>query len=93
MNNVKLIFLFALGFVLTACSTTPEPQTDIVYENIPAAEAEAVVDDGIPRVYTVQKGDTVAKIARRFGLDYREIAQMNSLRKYRIYPGQKLRLK
>lgn len=43
--------------------------------------------------YTVKRGDTLYAIARRHGLDYRDLARWNGIgRDYRIYPGQVLRL-
>lgn len=44
-----------------------------------------------PKVYVVRKGDTVYKIAQRFGLDWRELAGFNHLgNPDLIYPGQRL---
>lgn len=41
--------------------------------------------------YTVEEGDTLFSIARRFGLDYDELAHLNELPSdYRIQPGQVL---
>lgn len=46
-----------------------------------------------PAVYTVRRGDTLYSIAKRYDLNYRDIARWNGIgRDYRIYPGQKLRL-
>lgn len=47
-----------------------------------------------PDSYVVQRGDTVSKIAARYGLDYQEIGRINQLdANYTIYPNQRLRLK
>ncbi len=44
--------------------------------------------------YMVQQGDTLFKIATRFGLDWPTLAQLNSLSyPYHIYAGQTLRLR
>lgn len=44
-----------------------------------------------PQVYVVQKGDTVYKIAKKFGLDWRELAGYNHLgNPDLIYPGERL---
>lgn len=46
-----------------------------------------------PSTYTVRAGDTLYRIATRYGLDYRELARLNRIgRDYVIYPGQVLRL-
>lgn len=43
--------------------------------------------------YVVQRGDTLYSIAFRYGLDYRKVAEVNSIAApYTIYPGQTLYL-
>lgn len=43
--------------------------------------------------YTVKRGDTLSAIARRYQLDYKELARWNRIgRDYVIHPGQTLRL-
>lgn len=43
--------------------------------------------------YVVQRGDTLYSIAFRYGLDYRKVAEVNSIgAPYTIYPGQTLYL-
>lgn len=47
-----------------------------------------------PSDYTVKKGDTLYSISWRYGMDYKEVARINSIRSpYTIYVGQKLRFK
>ncbi len=47
-----------------------------------------------PESYVVRSGDTLFAIARRFGLDHRDIARWNRLGDGTlIYPGQRLRLR
>ena len=47
-----------------------------------------------PVYYTVKSGDTVRKIASRFGTTYQKIAQMNGIgNPNRIHVGQRLRVK
>lgn len=49
-------------------------------------------DSGVT-VYVVQRGDTLYSIAFRYGLDYRKVAEVNSIRDpYTIYPGQNIYL-
>lgn len=44
-----------------------------------------------PQVYVVQKGDSVYKIAQRYGLDWRELAAYNHLANPDlIFPGERL---
>ena len=42
------------------------------------------------QTYTVQRGDTIASIARRHGREPRDLMSINRLRSTRIYPGQEL---
>ncbi len=62
---------------------------------IPAANVEPSIP---PRAnlesgtYTVQRGDTLYDIARRFGVSISELRQVNGLRTSRIYPGDVLRI-
>lgn len=45
-------------------------------------------------VHRVQSGDTLFSIAFSYGLDYRQVAEINNIKApYTIYPNQKLRLK
>ena len=47
-----------------------------------------------PVYYTVKNGDTLSKIASRFGTTYQKIAQMNGIgNPNRIHAGQRLRVK
>lgn len=47
-----------------------------------------------PETYVVRSGDTLFSIARRFGIDYRDVARWNRLGDGSlIYPGQRLRLR
>ena len=47
-----------------------------------------------PVYYTVKSGDTLSKIANRFGTTYQKIAQMNGIgNPNRIHVGQRLRVK
>nr|WP_232061339.1 LysM peptidoglycan-binding domain-containing protein [Enterococcus saigonensis] len=42
--------------------------------------------------YSVQRGDTLAKISKRFGLSIQSLRRWNNLNSYLIYEGQQLRL-
>jgi membrane-bound lytic murein transglycosylase D len=43
--------------------------------------------------YTVKPGDYLGRIASKFGLSIQEIKSLNSMRRSRIYPGQRLVVK
>lgn len=65
-----------------------EPETT-VREPEPESEPELELE----REYLVAKGDTVYSIAWRHGVDYRVLAQFNSIRDpFTIHPGQRLRV-
>ena len=60
---------------------------------LPASPAPAATPVTVPSTYTVQPGDTLARIARRFGLYWRDIAGANGISwPYTIDPGQVLTL-
>jgi lipoprotein NlpD len=47
-----------------------------------------------PEWHVVRSGETLYSIARRYGLDYRELARWNGIgRDYLIHPGDRLRLR
>jgi LysM repeat protein len=43
-------------------------------------------------LYTIQKGDTLSKIARKFGVTVKAIQEENNLKSTRIYTGKKLKI-
>lgn len=48
----------------------------------------------VPEFYTVKSGDSLSKIAQKYGLDYREIARINNIETMDIiYVNQSLRLR
>lgn len=59
----------------------------------PAMKAVPRDKDGRPQTYMVQKGDTLYSIAFNYGLDYHEIAELNSIQNHGIIQvGKELRL-
>lgn len=76
-----------LALSLAACSSAP-PAPVVERSNQPEVLAKPV--DGL---YRVLKGDNLAAIAFRYGLDYRDIAAWNGISApWTIYPDQVLRL-
>jgi len=58
-----------------------------------ARDMGPTVPEATTNEYTVQKGDTLSKIAQREGLDWKELAKMNNLdNPDLIMPGQKIKL-
>lgn len=82
ISAVGIIAIFTLG--LSACATKP------IHYN---AHEKLVMVNGVPSYYIVRSGDTLSKISKQYGLDYRKVAMLNSLdSNYTIYVGQRLRL-
>ena len=72
-----------ISVILAACSTTPVQEQRPIY----------VKGASVPQYYIVREGESLSRIAMRYGLDYRRIAAINGLdSNYTIYPGQRLRL-
>ena len=60
---------------------------------LPIAPTPAPTSTDVPSSYTVQRGDTLARIAGQFGLYWPDIAGANGISwPYTIYPGQVLTL-
>lgn len=69
---------------LQGCASRPSPE--------PVKTSRGAV--AVPEFYVVKRGDTVSKIAARYGLSYPEIGRINQLdSQYTIYPNQRLRLR
>ncbi|CAI3793934.1 peptidoglycan DD-metalloendopeptidase family protein [Rheinheimera sp. MM224] len=89
---MKFFSVCCLVLVLSACSSreSPAPVTTLndiknYYKKYPQGE----MGSG----YMVQTGDTLYSIAFRAGMDYRELAQLNSIAPpYRIFVGQVLQI-
>jgi LysM repeat protein len=77
----------------TPATTTSQPSTA---QPAPAQPAPAPAPTAIPAggaTYTVQRGDTLSAIAKKFGTTTTAIAQLNGITNpSRIYTGQKLRI-
>lgn len=90
--------------ILSACSSSgpPAPVVDrgtaapLFSKTHPVPTADAarpVPSERRGQVHTVQKGDTLAKIALDYGLDYKNLAEWNNLPyPYTIRIGQQLKL-
>lgn len=84
------IFTLAAVLLLGGCYYTPVPMSRYVP---PQHTASAPRRHGLA-VYTVQPGDTLYSIAKRFDVDYRLLARRNRVAyPYTIYVGQELSLR
>ncbi|MEQ8736555.1 MAG: M23 family metallopeptidase [Rhodospirillaceae bacterium] len=80
ITQIALIFL---GLVACAPSWTPPP----------GYRGGLLLGQGVPETVTVQRGDSVYLIARRFNVPMKSIIERNGLQPpYVLYPGQVLKL-
>lgn len=70
----------------TAMPVIPSPAT------IDSASGSMNLKGAVVRHYAVKKGDTLSRIARRFGLTVAHLKSLNGLEGSAIKPGQKLRV-
>ncbi len=81
MNTFMMSVTVVAAITLVGCASKPQV-------NNPTRYATA------PDFYTVRSGDTLSKIANRYGLSYISVAEMNDIAPpYRIYVNQSIRLK
>ncbi len=81
----------ALGVsVLLACSHhVPAPVVNLSAYS--GSQLGASNQDELPEFHLVEPGDTLFSIAWRYGVDYRQLADINDVGShFRIYPGQKI---
>lgn len=81
MNTLMMSVTAVAAITMVGCASKPQI-------NNPTRYATA------PDFYTVRSGDTLGKIANRYGLSYISVAEMNDIAPpYRIYVNQSIRLK
>ncbi|WP_115719556.1 peptidoglycan DD-metalloendopeptidase family protein [Gallaecimonas mangrovi] len=88
----RLLFLFTLSLLLSACSAdSPAPVISLSTEQ---PVAPIINYDPIRGTrYRVVRGDTLYSIAFRTGMDYRDLAHINHIpHPYTIYSGQIIKL-
>lgn len=100
MAGVRLtILLLAGGLVLAGCRTDGQ-QRAVVVDASPAkskpvtkSKNRPASGDWRPEVHVVKKGDTLYSIAFNYGMDYRELAELNGIQNPDlILIGQEVRL-
>jgi len=97
-NQHASIFTVLMALTLFSCSNhSPAPVVDISYPVVNPSTTETPSDQKqkvtqINETYQVKPGDTLFSIAWRFSLDFEQLAKVNQLKSYRIYPGQELSL-
>ena len=91
LSRLLRLFLFAgvAGFIAGCGSGAVAPVHSLGEPETRGREPEPELE----REYLVARGDTVYSIAWRHGVDYRVLAQFNSIRDpFTIHPGQRLRI-
>lgn len=100
-SRLKLGIVMVLAGALAAGCAAPRrapvieraPQARPVAPVTPAPTVKpALPPDARPAFHTVRKGDTLYSIALEYGLDYKELAEWNSIDPTKIQVGQQLRL-
>lgn len=88
MSRVRGILVAVVaGVVFVGCSSAPAPVEDL---SARPAGSYAITSDGR---YRVRQGDTLYSIAFNYGLDWKDVARWNGVRRpYIIFPGQELQL-
>ncbi len=92
-QRLRHLLVCSLCLLLLACTSrhTPAPVKELyqgkTFFDYPSREFTG-------DTYTVRKGDTLFAIAWYSGNDYRDIAQINNIKKpYRIFPGQVIQIR
>ena len=79
------VFSILLISLLSSCSSSPH--------RAPVSSVEQPASNKLDN-HIVSKGDTLYSIAWRYGLDHKNLSEINSIKPpYGIYPGQVIRLK
>ncbi|MFA9486663.1 MULTISPECIES: peptidoglycan DD-metalloendopeptidase family protein [unclassified Moraxella] len=88
--NMLAVCGVAGAFVLAGCASKPTVQGSTNKQPIIKNSQSVITNSrGVPNRYMVKQGDTVSKIAERYGLDWRAIGRINNLdSSYTIYVGQ-----
>ncbi len=88
------VLLYAICFVLIGCVTQPPvPVIDRSNDTVSAASKPVEANAPSNQFYIVQKGDTLYSIALNHGIDFKKLAEWNSITDPKtIKPGQKISL-
>lgn len=73
-----------------SAAMAPAPQ--VQPESRPARRSQAAPAAPTTRTHVVKKGESLSRIANKYGVTVKAIKQANGLRNDRIYPGQKLKI-
>lgn len=77
LSHTRMGVAILTALILSACANKPTYQPNNNTRTTPAGGNHA--KQGVPQRYQVQRGDTVSKIAARYGLNWREVSRINRL--------------
>ncbi|MCB1628717.1 MAG: peptidoglycan DD-metalloendopeptidase family protein [Xanthomonadales bacterium] len=87
---MRLLTLLCLMLALGGCFLRDDP---VRPEPRPNSRPAATPRPSAAKIHVVQSGDTLYAIARRYGVDFRELARWNKISApYTIYPKQRLQV-
>ncbi len=93
LNDIAYPYTLLPGQVLQLPKRSQKQEAKPEKDNADQPRQEPEPDD-VPETYTVQRGEYLVEIARRFEVEWRTLAQLNGIGyPYVIYTGQILRLK
>lgn len=96
-NSLKSENDIRTGQVLTipegkSVKSAPAPESKPVVKAIAPAAAPAAASSG-PKTHIIQKGDTIAKIARENNCSYEELVKLNNIKDpKKLQPGQSVKI-
>jgi murein DD-endopeptidase MepM/ murein hydrolase activator NlpD len=92
VSIMRTVLLLSL-FVLAACGERYGPAPVVNWSFGDGARSSGVAKQRVEGKIKVRRGDSLYKIARRYGVSLRGLIDFNGLKPpYTIFPGQKLRL-
>ncbi len=102
MRSIQIYALLAAAAILAGCASSGQrapvvdrsetPKKSVAAADVTRKKAP-LEKDWRPEAYVVQKGDTLYSIAFNYGLDYRELAELNGIHDPNVIQiGQQIRL-
>ena len=93
LPSAKVEHFIALQDSIHAATRESLRQRPVVVEPLRRGGGTAVSHSGSGRYHTVRKGETLSKIASRYGLSVAQLKKLNGLKRDQIRAGQKLKVK